>query len=188
MTTQKPLRTDARRNREAIIRAAREIFAEEEADAPFEDFARRAGVGVGTLYRNFPNRESLVAAVFHEEVDALGRRAHHLLNTRSPDEALRVFLHEMVDLIYTQRGLGRTFFAASEAKAGGISDESRVIEKAVAAILSQGIEESVIRDDVSAGAVMLALHGISIASIHSERRADSDDVVKLLADGLRPGH
>ena len=182
----KPLRADARRNREALLRAARELFAEEQPDAPFEDVARRAGVGAGTLYRHFQNRDALIAAVFAEEVAALCDRACSLLETRPPDEALAAFLREMVDHMYRQRGLGRTFFAASEIAGGEFSGDGRALEDAVAAMLRRGAEQGVLREDVPAGALMLALHGIGIASVHSERRVEADGVVQLMIDGLRP--
>lgn len=185
MNTPKPLRADARRNRDALLRAAREIFSEEQADVPFEDVARRAGVGAGTLYRHFPNREALIAAVFEGEVVALRDRAHHLMDTRPPDEALATFLREMVDHMYGHRGLARTFFTVSETAGGDLSDEGRVLEEAVAAMLARGVERAVFRDDISAGALMLALHGIGLASVHSERRVEADGVVQLMTDGLR---
>ncbi len=187
MATSKPLRADARRNRESLIRAAREIFAEGRAEVPFEDFARRAGVGAGTLYRHFPNRESLVAAVYREEIAALRGRAHQLSESRPPDEALAIFLREMVDHMYAQRGLGRTFAIASEAGQGGLVEEGEVLEEAVAELVRRGVEKKVIRDDISVSALMLALHGIGLSSVHSDRRTEADEVITLLIDGLRRG-
>ncbi|MGO1506438.1 MAG: TetR/AcrR family transcriptional regulator [Microbacteriaceae bacterium] len=185
MNPSKPLRADAQRNRDALLRAAREIFAEEQTDVPFEDVARRAGVGAGTLYRHFPNRDALIAAVYEGEVAALRDRAYHLMETRPPDEALAAFLREMVDHMYGQRGLARTFFAATEAAGDTLSDEGQALEEAVTAILNRGIEQAVLRDDVPAGALMLALHGIGFASVHSERRVEADGIVQLMIDGLR---
>lgn len=185
METPQPLRADARRNRDALLRAAREIFTGEQADVRFEDVARRAGLGAGTLYRHFPNRDALIAAVFEQEVAALRDRAHHLLETSPPDEALAAFLREMVDHMYGQRGLARTFFAASEAAGGELSDQGQVLEEVVAEMLRRGIEQAALRDDVPAGALMLALHGIGIASVHSERRVEADGVIQLVIDGLR---
>lgn len=185
MNAPKPLRADAQRNRDALLRAAREIFAEEQADVPFEDVARRAGVGAGTLYRHFPNRDALITAVFEGEVVALRDRAYHLMETSPPDEALATFLREMVDHMYSQRGLGRTFFAASEIAGGDLGGDGQVLEEAVTAILRHGVEQGVLRDDISAGTLMLALHGIGLASVHSERRVEADGVVQLMIDGLR---
>lgn len=181
----KPLRADAQRNREALVAAAREIFAAEGTQVPFEDVARRAGVGAGTLYRHFPGREALVAAVFHAEVVALRDRVAHLAETLPPDRALATFLHEMVDHMYAQRGLGRTFLAVAERDGEAFADDGAALGRAVAALLERGAAEGVLRADVSAGAVMLALHGIGAASVRSERREESDGVVRLVVDGLR---
>ncbi|MBB2925258.1 TetR/AcrR family transcriptional regulator [Cellulomonas cellasea] len=181
----KPLRADAQRNRETLIAAAREIFAAEGTQVPFEDVARRAGVGAGTLYRHFPNREALVAAVFRAEVSALRDRVAHLAATLPADRALATFLHEMVDHMYAQRGLGRTFLAVAERDSDAFTDDGAALERAVAALLRQGAEAGVLRADVSAGTVMLALHGISSASVRSERREESDGVVRLVVAGLR---
>lgn len=185
MTHAKPLRADAQRNRDAIVRAAREIFSAEQNEVPYEDVARRAGVGAGTLYRHFPNRDALLAAVFESEVAALRDRARQLVATLSPGDALAAFLREMVDHMYSQRGLARTLFAASETAGGALSDEGQVLDDAVTRMLDRGINEGHLRDDVPAGAVMLALHGIAVAAVHSERRQEADGVVALMIDGLR---
>ncbi|MGY5764798.1 TetR/AcrR family transcriptional regulator [Brachybacterium sp. DNPG3] len=185
MTQAKPLRADAQRNRDAIVRAAREIFSEEQDEVPFEDVARRAGVGAGTLYRHFPNRDALLAAVFEGEVAALRDRARQLVAALSPGDALAAFLREMVDHMYSQRGLARTLFAASETVGGALSDEGRVLEDEVAEMLSRGVEQGQLRGDVPAGAVMLALHGIAVAAVRSQRRQEADGVVALMIDGLR---
>lgn len=181
----KPLRADAQRNRDALIAAAREIFATEGIQVPFEDVARRAGVGTGTLYRHFPGREALAAAVYQAEVTALRDRVTHLAATLPPDRALATFLHEMVDHMYAHRGLGRTFLALAEHHGDTVTDAGATLEAAVAALLRQGAEQGVLRADVSAGAVMMALHGIGAASVRSERREESDGVVRLIVDGVR---
>lgn len=184
MTPDKPLRADARRNRDALVAAARQIFAAEGTEVPFEDFARRAGVGAGTLYRHFPTREALAAAVFHAEVSALVDRAGQISETHPPQEALAMFLREVVDHMYKQRGLGRTFAAHNESADEAITDEAKALEGAIVALLNRGIETGAIRDDVSPGALMLALHGIALASTRSELRTEADGVIQLLIDGL----
>ncbi|UPU87315.1 TetR/AcrR family transcriptional regulator [Demequina sp. TMPB413] len=184
MNQDKPLRADARRNRDALIAAAREIFAAEGTEVPFEDFARRAGVGAGTLYRHFPTRDALAAAVYRAEVSALCDRARDLSEAHAPREALALFLREMVDHMYTHRGLGRTFAAFAEAAGGAIAGEGVELEDAVSALLERGIQAGDIRDDVSTGALMLALHGIAFASTRSASRTEADAVIQLLVDGL----
>ena len=93
MPEPKPLRADARRNREALIAKARELFADGHFDMRFDDFAKLAGVGTGTLYRHFPTREALAEAVYREELTAMCARARELQATLPAMEALAAFLH-----------------------------------------------------------------------------------------------
>ena len=109
MNADKPLRADAQRKREALLATAREVFdAGEFFDLRFDDFARLAGVGTGTLYRHFPTREALAEAVYHGEVAALCDRARQLQATLPAAEALATFLRGMVDHIAAHEGLART--------------------------------------------------------------------------------
>ena len=109
MTARKPLRADAQRNREALLAKARELFATGDFfDLRFDDFARLAGVGTGTLYRHFPTREALAEAVYHEEVAALCDRARELRETLPAEDALATFLRGMVDYLDVHQGLART--------------------------------------------------------------------------------
>src|SRR6187551_402254 len=98
MTAPKPLRADARRNRDALLATAREVFDSGDFfDLRFDDFARLAGVGTGTLYRHFPTREALAEAVYHEEVATLCDRLRQLRAALPAAEALAAFLRGMVD-------------------------------------------------------------------------------------------
>src|SRR3954466_10449699 len=95
-TTARPMRADARRNREALLQAAAELFAEEGTDVSLEAVAARAGVGIVTLYRNFPNRDSLVEAAYRTEVAHLCDAASELLASRPPDVALAEWMDRFV--------------------------------------------------------------------------------------------
>src|SRR6188472_2864845 len=109
MTTDKPLRADARRNRDVLIAKAREIFdAGDFFDLRFDDFARLAGVGTGTLYRHFPTRAALAEAVYREELTAMCTRGRELQATLPATEALAAFLHGFVEHLHTHQGLART--------------------------------------------------------------------------------
>jgi AcrR family transcriptional regulator len=99
------LRADAQRNRERLLAVAREVFAEKGVEAPLEEIARRAGVGIGTLYRHFPTRLDLVGAIYIDEVDALIRSADDLAVREDPIVALRGWLERFVDYVATKRGL-----------------------------------------------------------------------------------
>ncbi|MBV9510825.1 MAG: TetR/AcrR family transcriptional regulator [Caulobacteraceae bacterium] len=134
--TRKP-RADSLRNRERLLAAAKTAFGAHGAEAPLEDIARRAGLGIGTLYRHFPTRAAMVAAVYERETAQLADSADHLLATLQPDQALEAWLHLLVDYLATKRMLAPALTTAGEgvrihspatATLGGVLD--RLIETA----------------------------------------------------------
>ncbi|GAA3989850.1 TetR/AcrR family transcriptional regulator [Allokutzneria multivorans] len=186
MTTGKPLRADARRNRDVLVAKARELFdAGEFFDLRFDDFARLAGVGTGTLYRHFPTREALAEAVYHGEVLALCERARQLRRTLPAAEALAVFLRGMVEHMDVHKGLARTLAVLMAGRSGALAEGGRELEHAVTDLLAAAVRDGAVRDDVDAGAVMMALHGIGAAHDRPGWRAEADDVITLVLDGLR---
>ncbi|MFF5248808.1 TetR/AcrR family transcriptional regulator [Streptosporangium sp. NPDC000095] len=186
MTTAKPLRADARRNREALIAKAREIFDTGDFfDLRFDDFAQLAGVGTGTLYRHFPTREALAEAVYHGEVAALCDRARRLQATLPAAEALATFLRDVVGYLDTHQGLARTLATLMATRSGVLAEGSRALEQAVTDLVTAAVKTGAVRDDVDAGAVMMALHGIGAAHDRPDWRAEADGVITLLLDGLR---
>src|SRR5271165_3214213 len=102
----RPKRADARRNYDKVVAAAREAFAERGASTSLEEIARRAGVGIGTLYRNFPNRQSLLEAVYLDEVDDVSRSAAEFARLE-PWEALSGWLHRVVGYLATKQALAQ---------------------------------------------------------------------------------
>ncbi|GAB3151006.1 TetR/AcrR family transcriptional regulator [Microbispora hainanensis] len=186
MTAHKPLRADARRNRDVLIAKAREVFdAGDFFDLRFDDFARLAGVGTGTLYRHFPTREALAEAVYHGEVAALCDRARQLQAALPPAEALATFLRGMVEHIDAHEGLARTLSTLMADRSGALAEGTRALEQAVTDLLAAAAQDGAVRDDVGAGAVMMALHGIGAAHDRPDWRAAADDVITLVLDGLR---
>src|ERR671920_227489 len=108
----RPKRADALRNYEKLVAAAREAFTEADRSASLEDIARRAGVGIGTLYRNFPTRPDLVEAVYVDEVEALSRSAEELADLE-PWEALTSWLGRFVGYVATKQALSDELFAVA---------------------------------------------------------------------------
>lgn len=180
----KPLRADARRNRDALISTGRELFAAGDEGVRFDDFASLAGVGTGTLYRHFPTRESLAAAVYEEEVAALCALARTLRDSLPAGEALGAMLRTMVEHIDADHTLARrlaTLLAAApdEMVRGGVE-----LESAIADLVADGVRAGVVRDDVPAGAIMMALHGIGAAHDRPEWRAEADGAITLVIAGM----
>lgn len=185
MNSAKPLRADAQRNRDALLAKAREVFdAGDFFDLRFDDFAGLAGVGTGTLYRHFPTREALAEAVYHEEVATLCDRASQLRATLPAAEALTTFLRGMIDHIDAHQGLARTLATLMATSSGALAEGSRALEQAVADLVAAAVQDGAIRDDVGAGAVMMALHGIGAAHDRPGWRAEADGVITLVLDGL----
>lgn len=186
MTADKPLRADAQRKRDALIATAREVFdAGDFFDLRFDDFARLAGVGTGTLYRHFPTREALAEAVYHGEVAALCDRIRQLRAELPAAEALATFLRNMVDHIAAHEGLARTLATLMADRSSALAEGSRALEQAVTDLVAAAVQDGTVRDDVDAGAVMMALHGIGAAHDRPGWRAEADDVITLVLDGLR---
>lgn len=180
MSDGRPQRADARRNRDAIVAIARDVFDNDE-QVRFDDFAARAGVGVGTLYRNFPTREALAVAVYEGEVAALCDQARD--ESRSAGDNLDAFLRGFVDYEVAHVGLARTFaaFVSPAVQAdGGIQ-----LESAVADLLARAASEGAIRPEVEVGAVMIVLHGIGSAIDRPLWAAESRMAVELLIAGLK---
>lgn len=184
MPQAKPLRADARRNRDALIAKGREIFAAGDEGVRFDDFAELAGVGTGTLYRHFPTRESLAAAVYEEEVATLCELAGELRGTLPPGEALTAMLRRMVDHIDADHTLARRLATLLAAAPDQMASGGLELERAVGELVDDGVKAGVVRDDVPAGAVMMALHGIGAAHDRPDWRAEADGVITLVTDGL----
>src|SRR5215467_10506983 len=112
-TTRRPPRADAVRNRERVLEAAKAVFSAGGADASLEAVARRAGVGIGTLYRHFPTREALYEAVYRREVEQLGDLAEQLKNEAKPVDALRRWLRSNVEFVATKKGMSAALALAA---------------------------------------------------------------------------
>lgn len=182
----KHLRADAQRNRERLLGVAREVFAEKGVEAPLEEIARRAGVGIGTLYRHFPTRLDLVGAIYLDEVNALIRSAADLADHGEPLEALRTWLERFVDYVATKRGLAG---ALQELRDSGAFAQSQPrINAALGSLLQAGQKAGEIRPDVQAADVVRALGGICMLSERTvPEREQTRRIIELLVDGLRFG-
>src|SRR5271170_2390867 len=116
ITPPKQLRADAQRNREAILAAASKLFARSGTAVPLEDIAAHAGVGIATLYRNFPTRDALVEAAYRSEVAQITAAATELLAAHPPDVALELWLDRYVDYVAAKRGMSDALRADVDAE------------------------------------------------------------------------
>ena len=178
VAARRPTRKDAARNYDALLAAAREAFAEHGAEASLEDIARRAGVGIGTLYRNFPTRRQLFETVYADEVNALCQLAVEVAE-REPWEALTVWLDRFAGYMVTKRavrealdGESEVFVACRESLyAGG------------GPLFARAQEAGVVRGDMEFGDLLRMVAGIMATAFEDE--AQRDRVLGIALDGVR---
>ena len=174
----KPQRADARRNFDALIAAARVVFSEQGANASLEEIARDAGVGIGTLYRNFPTREALLEAVYVEEVQDLSRVAEDVA-TLEPWDAFETWLHRFLEYLRTKRALVEGMNKQSELMAVCRS----AMYEAGGPLLARAQAAGVARGDISIEDAVRMLAGVSGAAFSDT--AQRDRVMGITIDALR---
>jgi len=177
------MRADARRSRARLLEAATAAFAVNGADAPLDDIARRAGVGIGTLYRHFPTRVDLQAAVFRSQVKTVCDTADELLISVPPEAAFAGWLRAMAGYLATKRGLSGALIAAIGKDSELISSCWVAMRDTADRLLTRAQEAGVLRDDITSQDVLRLVHGIAMATEHAPE--DTDRLLSLLLDGLR---
>lgn len=183
----RPLRADARRNRDALLTAAREAFLSGEDGAHVEDIAKRAGVAVGTLYRHFETREALVEEVYRQEVVGLCSTPPALLEDHAPDEALRRFLLLLVEHAAVGRGMGAALASIMATDSPVFDDARDRMAAALDHLLTTGATAGTIRADVDGRILLRALGGVCNLRTTQGWQQDAVRITQLLFDGLRHG-
>lgn len=181
----RPARADARKNQESLLAAARTVFARSGVDAPAREIAAEAGVGVGTMYRNFPTRADLVAAVFTTEIDDTAAAAAAFLATETPGKALELWIARFTRFVATKQGLSaalRSGDPAFDALPGYFAEK---LGPAMRSLLDAAAAAGEIRGDVDPLDLLQAVGDLS----HRAPSADGSPnaMVRLLLDGLRTG-
>ncbi|MBU6532936.1 TetR/AcrR family transcriptional regulator [Streptomyces sp. NPDC057245] len=187
MPSSRPLRADARRNREALLSAARQAFLGGDTDTHVEDIARSAGVAVGTLYRHFETREALVEEVYRKEVDDLCTAPDDLLNRHAPDEALRRFLLLLVDHAAVGRGMSVALESIMATDSPVFDDARTRMGDALTRLLDAGSAAGTVRDDVSGPTLLRALGGVCALRATEGWLDEARQITTLILDGLRHG-
>lgn len=181
----RPLRVDAQRNRERLLNAATEAFAEQGEDVALETIAAQAGVGIGTLYRHFPSREALVIAAFQHEVGVLCAAAAELLASLPADEALLAWADRFADYMATKRSMGSALRAASASDSPLFAQTREQILGALRLLLAAGARAGTLRADVDPGDVMRVISSIWYLPSGPAWRQDVGRMLSLVIDGLR---
>jgi AcrR family transcriptional regulator len=178
-------RSDSIRNRERLLEAAAAVFSVGGPDASLEAVARRAGVGIGTLYRHFPTREALFEAVYRHEVDQVSELAERLLKEATPVDALRRWLHANVQLIATKKGMLTALALAASGKSELYAYSFDRLTKAIGKVLDRAIAAGEIRADITPENLLRALVGMSHMHDQPGWQATVLHLVDIFVDGLR---
>jgi AcrR family transcriptional regulator len=185
-SAQRSMRADARHNYECLLKAAHEVVAEHGSDASLEEIARRANVGVGTLYRHFPNRQALLEAIFNHQMTALVAKVDELLASPSPGEAYATWLHDLLVFSTTYRGLSGCVLIATLDENSEASKLSRAKSQAAAALLARAQEAGAVRADITSVDVGRLIHGIAMATERlPDRLEQAERLFALVLDSLR---
>ncbi|MFE3176161.1 TetR/AcrR family transcriptional regulator [Amycolatopsis sp. NPDC059090] len=187
MPSTRPLRADARRNRDALLAAAREAFLAGESDAHVDEIAKRAGVAVGTLYRHFETREALVEEVYRQEVDQLCAVPAQLLAQHAPDEALRYFLLRLVDHAAVGKGMAVALESIMATDSPVFEDARAQMAGALDELLDAGAAAGKLRADIGGRTMLRALGGMCGMRITEGWRDEAVRITEILLDGLRYG-
>ncbi|MFD5764693.1 TetR/AcrR family transcriptional regulator [Streptomyces sp. NPDC127049] len=177
-----PRRTDARRNRERLVAAAREVFAESGPGASLNEIARRAGVGPGTLYRHFPQRPDLLAAVLADRIETLGAHAERLLAAEDADDALERWLRAFLAHARVNQGMGGALLVESAGELG-FDCHRRILDMA-AGLLARAQRHGTARADLAAEDLLRLVVGIALSTVHGERAEQPALLLDLVLDAV----
>jgi AcrR family transcriptional regulator len=181
------MRADARRNYQRLLSSAAAAFTEHGADdVSLEEIARRAGVGIGTLYRHFPSRQALLEAVYRDQVEALRARADDLLGSEQPAEALALWLRDLLDFIRTKRMLTSALLTTLNKDSALISSCSSMLRGAATDVLTRAQQAGAARADAKPADLLRIVHAISLTTdLAADDHEQADRLLALVLDGLR---
>ena len=179
-------RSDGRKNRERLLETARAAFGAGEIDIPLDEIARRTGVGIGTLYRHFANRDALIEAVYRDELNKLAAAATHLAEIHTPIEALREWLALFVDYIGTKQ----LIIPALNSLMGGTdaiyADSRTVLTAAINKLAARATESGDIRPEIEPTDLLYALAGASNYATGPDWEVRAKRLIDVLIIGSRP--
>jgi len=165
---ERPMRADARRNYDKIVATARAAFLERDVDVPLDEIAKRAHVGPGTLYRHFPNRDTLIEAVYREEITRLADRAYALDDELPPEEALFVWIRVQVRWQREVSGMTATIKAVIDENSPTFAFCKQELRTAVGVLLKKAQQSGVVRADLEPVDLMRLTHGVGSASTYAD--------------------
>lgn len=180
------MRVDAQRKMSSLLDSAAEIFAVSGVDAPVREIAERAGVGLGTVYRHFPQRSDLIVAVFQSQVDACAEAAIAIAKKYEPGEALARCMQRFVDFIATKRGLAKALHSGDPAYSALPAYFDKHLRPVLENLLDNAIAAGAVRPGIQAADLLRAVSTLCQGP-HGEGTAYAKKMVALIVDGLRYG-
>ncbi|MFD3308805.1 TetR/AcrR family transcriptional regulator [Streptomyces sp. NPDC058694] len=181
-----PQRSDAQRNRERILKVAL-VELTNSADTPLSVIARKAGVGQGTFYRNFPNRETLVLEIYRHEIQQVAESATELLETREPEQALREWMDRLARFGMAKAGIANAIQQATSGPANLAKPGHAPVSAAAELLLRANEEAGTIRPGVTADDFILAIGGLWLIDPAGDWQPRATRLLDLVMDGLRVG-
>jgi AcrR family transcriptional regulator len=191
MTQIRPLRADAQRNRDQLLKVAVRAFSQQGPDVTLESIASDAGVGIGTFYRHFPTREALIEAAYRNELARLCAGVPEVLRTMPADVALRTWMDRFIDYLATKRGMAEALRMVIASGGNPHAQTRESLVEAISSLLKAGADQGALRRDIDPADVMIGISGVSLVAGAPEQRAQAGRLLDLLVDGLRyrpPGH
>jgi AcrR family transcriptional regulator len=181
----RPIRADARRNRDRLIEVAKAMFSEGGADTSLEAIAKGAGVGIGTLYRHFPTRDTLIEAVYRTEMHYLAQAAHRFSETLPPVEALRAWLRLFVDHIATKQVMSPVLASVLAGPSELCAESGAQVKAAIASLVDRAVASGAIRLDIDPLDLLRALAGVAGISSAPGWEESAKRLVDILIAGVR---
>jgi AcrR family transcriptional regulator len=178
-------RADSARNRQLLIDAAKAGFTDVGLNVSLEEIARRAGVGIGTLYRHFPTREAVVEAVYRREVEQLADAVPQLLQSSPAGEALHKWMHLFVDYIATKRMIAPSLGATAGRTSTLHASSKELITHAISTLVKRAIAGGDVRKDIDPSDLLRAMVGVSYGNPDTGWEASARRLIDILMDGLR---
>lgn len=187
---ERPLRADARRNREKVLQAARAVFSDQGRDAQMDDVAKRAGVGVGTVYRHFPTKEALIEALMVEAFVSIATAAERGLEIEDPWEAFSTVMWQGAEVMSADRAMSEVFASIPNVAESALPT-IEALQRSTAELIRRAQSAGVLRDDLLLDDIPMLMCGIGAATKKEHRCPDAwRRHLAIVLDGLRadPAH
>lgn len=181
----RPMRADAQRSQDALLEAALAVFATSGVDAPVREIAEKAGVGIATLYRRFPQRSDLIVAVFRQQVDACADAAQGLATEHGPAEALAQWMQRYAEFLATKRGLATTLHSGDPAFKMLPAYFYKRLQPALQTLLDAAAAAGEVRTDIDTYDLLRAVGNLCCMPAQDDQAGYARRMVALLVDGLR---